>query len=144
VGGANTAPPEINLSLQRIVSPNRLPPLPASLGAEPGVDDVHGLNRVIPPVRQRQFAALKAQESLGLPAVAYSTAEFLHGPMDSKQAVVNTLLSRGVPFITMGTDTTREARLAALTAGRAQGPNPGAGPTGPTGRTHATRRRRPG
>jgi glucosamine--fructose-6-phosphate aminotransferase (isomerizing) len=75
-------------------------------------------------------AALKAQESLGLPAVAYSTAEFLHGPiamfhredrvvlfsgtdepMDSKQAVVNTLLSRGVPFITIGTDTTREAGL---------------------------------
>ncbi len=75
-------------------------------------------------------AALKTQESLGLPAVAYSTAEFLHGPiamfhrgdrvvlfsgadepMDSKQAVVNTLLARDVPFITIGTETTREAGL---------------------------------
>jgi hypothetical protein len=32
-------------------------------------------------------------------------------PMDSKQALVNTLLSRCVPFVTIGTDTTREAGL---------------------------------
>lgn len=75
-------------------------------------------------------AALKTQESLGMPAVGYSTAEFLHGPiamfhpsdrvvlfsgadepMDSKQAVVTTLLARGVPFLTIGTDATREAAL---------------------------------
>lgn len=75
-------------------------------------------------------AALKAQESLGLPAFGYSTAEFMHGPigmfhpsdrvvifsgadepMASKQAVVTTLLARGVPFITIGTDATHEASL---------------------------------
>lgn len=75
-------------------------------------------------------AALKTQESLGMPAVGYSTAEFLHGPiamfhpsdravlfsgadepMDSKQAVAATLLARGVPFLTIGTDATREAAL---------------------------------
>jgi fructoselysine-6-P-deglycase FrlB-like protein len=32
-------------------------------------------------------------------------------PMDRKQAVVNTLLSPSVPFITIDTDTTREAGL---------------------------------
>ncbi|MDH5206525.1 MAG: SIS domain-containing protein, partial [Hylemonella sp.] len=75
-------------------------------------------------------AALKTQESLGMPAFGYSTAEFLHGPigmfhpadrvvlfsgadepMDSKQAVVTTLLTRGVPFLTIGTDATHEAGL---------------------------------
>jgi glucosamine--fructose-6-phosphate aminotransferase (isomerizing) len=75
-------------------------------------------------------ASLKTQESLGLPAFGYSTAEFLHGPiamfhpndrvvlfsgadepMDSKQAVVATLLARGVPFITIGSDSTHEAAL---------------------------------
>lgn len=75
-------------------------------------------------------AALKTQESLGVPSFGYSTAEFLHGPigmfhpsdrvvlfsgadepMDSKQAVVAMLLARGVPFITLGTDATREAGL---------------------------------
>lgn len=75
-------------------------------------------------------AALKAQESLGMPNFGYSTAEFLHGPigmfrpsdrvvifsgadepMASKQAVVTTLLARGVPFITIGTDSTHEAGL---------------------------------
>lgn len=75
-------------------------------------------------------AALKTQESLGLPAFGYSTAEFLHGPiamfhptdrvvlfsgadesMDSKQAVAATLLARGVPFLTIGTDATHEAAL---------------------------------
>lgn len=75
-------------------------------------------------------AALKAQESLGMPNFGYSTAECLHGPigmfqpsdrvvifsgadepMASKQAVVSTLLARGVPFITIGTDATHEAGL---------------------------------
>lgn len=75
-------------------------------------------------------AALKVQESLGRPAVAYSTAEVLHGPiamfhpedrvvlfsgsdqpMDSKRAVATTLLARGVPLLTLGTDATREAGL---------------------------------
>lgn len=75
-------------------------------------------------------AALKMQESLGRPAVAYSTAEVLHGPiamfhpedrvvlfsgsdepMDSKRAVAATLLARNVPLLTLGTDSTREAGL---------------------------------
>lgn len=75
-------------------------------------------------------AALKTQESLGMPAFGYSTAEFLHGPiamfhppdrvilfsgadetMASKQAVVTTLVARGVPFVTIGTDATHEAGL---------------------------------
>ena len=75
-------------------------------------------------------AALKTKESLGLPAFGYSTAECLHGPvamfqpsdrvvlfsgadepMASKQAVVTTLLTRGVPFLTLGTDATHEAGL---------------------------------
>jgi glucosamine--fructose-6-phosphate aminotransferase (isomerizing) len=75
-------------------------------------------------------AALKTQESLGMPAFAYSMAEFLHGPigmfhpadrvilfsgadepMESKQAVVATLLARGVSFLTIGTDATHEAGL---------------------------------
>jgi len=75
-------------------------------------------------------AALKTQESLGMPTFGYSTAEFLHGPigmfhssdrvilfsgadepMSSKQAVVTTLLARGVPFVTIGTDSTLEAGL---------------------------------
>lgn len=75
-------------------------------------------------------AALKTQESLGVPAFGYSTAECLHGPiamfrpedrvvlfsgadepMASKQAVVTTLLSRGVPFLTLGTDATHDAGL---------------------------------
>ncbi|QJC55924.1 Glutamine--fructose-6-phosphate aminotransferase [isomerizing] [Polaromonas vacuolata] len=75
-------------------------------------------------------AALKTQESLGKTTVAYSSAEFLHGPiamfhpqdrvvifsdadetMASKQAVVTTLLARKVPFITIGSDATHEAGL---------------------------------
>lgn len=75
-------------------------------------------------------AALKTQESLGKTTVAYSSAEFLHGPiamfhpedrvvifsdtdetMASKQAVVTTLLARGVPFVTIGSDATHEAGL---------------------------------
>lgn len=75
-------------------------------------------------------AALKAQESLGIPTFGYSTAECLHGPigmfqpsdrviifsgadepMTSKQSVVTTLLARGVPFVTIGTDSTHEAGL---------------------------------
>lgn len=75
-------------------------------------------------------AALKTQESLGMPAFGYSSAEFMHGPiamfhpsdrvilfsgtdetMASKQAVATTLLARGVPFLTIGTDATHEAAL---------------------------------
>ena len=75
-------------------------------------------------------AALKTQESLGMPAFGYSTAEFLHGPigmfhptdrvilfsgadepMESKQAVVTTLLARRVPFLTIGTDASHEAGM---------------------------------
>ena len=75
-------------------------------------------------------AALKTQESLGIPAFAYSAAEFMHGPigmfhpadrvilfsgadepMESKQAVVTTLLARAVPFLTIGTDANHEAGL---------------------------------
>lgn len=75
-------------------------------------------------------AALKTQESLGMSAFGYSTAECLHGPIAmfhasdrvvifsgadepiaSKQAVVTTLLARGVPFVTIGTDATHEAGL---------------------------------
>lgn len=75
-------------------------------------------------------AALKLQESLGRAAVAYSTAEVLHGPiamfhpedrvllfsgadepMDSKRAVASSMLARGVPLLTLGTDSTREAGL---------------------------------
>lgn len=75
-------------------------------------------------------AALKLQESVGIPAFAYSTAEYLHGPiaaaspqdrvvifsgadepMESKQAVTTALLARGVPFICLGCDQTHEAQL---------------------------------
>lgn len=75
-------------------------------------------------------AALKMQESVGLPAFGYSTAEYLHGPiaaassddrvvlfsgadepMESKQAVTTALLARGVPFICLGGDQTPEAQL---------------------------------
>jgi glucosamine--fructose-6-phosphate aminotransferase (isomerizing) len=66
-------------------------------------------------------AALKMQESVGLPASAFSTAEYLHGPIaaagpqdrvlifsgsdepsESRQAVAATLLARGVPFLSLG------------------------------------------
>ena len=66
-------------------------------------------------------AALKLQEGVGLPASAYSTAEYLHGPIasaspqdrvlifsgadepsDSQRAVAATLLARGVPFLSLG------------------------------------------
>lgn len=75
-------------------------------------------------------AALKLQESVGIPAFGYSMAEFLHGPiaaaspedrvvlfssadepMESKQAVTAALLARGVPFIYLGSDQTPEAQL---------------------------------
>lgn len=75
-------------------------------------------------------AALKLQESVGIPASGYSTAEYLHGPiaaassedrvvlfsgadepMESKQAVATALLARGVPFICLGSDQTPEAQL---------------------------------
>lgn len=76
-------------------------------------------------------AALKTQESIGIPAFGYSTAEYLHGPiaaagpedrvimfsgadepMESKQAVAAALLARGVPFISLGADTAHDAQLA--------------------------------
>lgn len=75
-------------------------------------------------------AALKLQESVGIPAFAYSTAEYLHGPiaaaaaqdrvvifsgadepMESKQAVTTALLARGVPFVCLGGDQNLDAQL---------------------------------
>lgn len=75
-------------------------------------------------------AALKLQESVGVPAFGYSTAEYLHGPiaaaspadrvvifsgadkpMASKQAVTAALLARAVPFICLGGNQHREAQL---------------------------------
>ncbi len=74
-----------------------------------------------PAVAGALDAALKLQESVGIPAFGYSTAEYLHGPiaaaspqdrvvffaaadelLDSQQAVITTLLARGVPFICLG------------------------------------------
>jgi glucosamine--fructose-6-phosphate aminotransferase (isomerizing) len=76
-------------------------------------------------------AALKLQESVGVPAFGYSTAEYLHGPiaaaspadrvvifsgaddpMASKQAVTAALLARAVPFICLGCNQHPEAQLA--------------------------------
>lgn len=75
-------------------------------------------------------AALKLQESVGVPAFGYSMAEYLHGPiaaagpedrvvlfsaadepMQSKQAITAALLARGVPFLCLGSDQTPEAQL---------------------------------
>lgn len=75
-------------------------------------------------------AALKLQESVGVPSSAYSMAEYLHGPiaaaspedrvvlfsgadepMESKQAVTAALLARAVPFLCLGSDRTPEAQL---------------------------------
>jgi len=75
-------------------------------------------------------AALKTQESLGMPAFGYSTAECLHGPIGmfhpsdrvilflsgddpiaTRQAVVTTLRTRGVPFLAVGADVAHEAGL---------------------------------
>jgi glucosamine--fructose-6-phosphate aminotransferase (isomerizing) len=75
-------------------------------------------------------AALKMQESVGIPAFGYSMAEYLHGPiaaasaddrvvlfsgadepMESKQAVTAALLVRGVPFICLGGQQSPEAQL---------------------------------
>jgi glutamine---fructose-6-phosphate transaminase (isomerizing) len=75
-------------------------------------------------------AALKMQESVGIPATGYSMAEYLHGPiaaaskadrvvlfsgadepMESRQAVASALLARGVPFVCMGDDRSPEANL---------------------------------
>lgn len=75
-------------------------------------------------------AALKMQESVGIPATGYSMAEYLHGPiaaasaadrvvlfsgadepMESKQAVASALLARGVPFVCMGNERSPEANL---------------------------------
>ena len=75
-------------------------------------------------------AALKMQESVGIPAFGYSMAEYLHGPiaaasgedrvvlfsgadepMESKQAVTAALLARGVPFVCLGSDQTPDAQV---------------------------------
>ncbi|MHB1200584.1 MAG: SIS domain-containing protein [Polaromonas sp.] len=75
-------------------------------------------------------AALKLQESVGVPSTGYSMAEYLHGPiaaaspedrvvlfsgadepMESKQAVTAALLARAVPFLCLGSDRTPEAQL---------------------------------
>jgi glucosamine--fructose-6-phosphate aminotransferase (isomerizing) len=83
-----------------------------------------------PSVAGALDAALKLQEAVGIPAFGYSTAEYLHGPiaaaspndrvvffaaadesMDSQQAVITTLLARGVPFICLGCEQSSEAQL---------------------------------
>lgn len=75
-------------------------------------------------------AALKMQESVGIPAFGYSTAEYLHGPIaaasaddrvvvfagtdepqESIQAVTTALLARGVPSICLGGEQRPEAQL---------------------------------
>ena len=75
-------------------------------------------------------AALKMQESVGIPAFGYSTAEYLHGPIaaasaddrvvifagtdepkESTQAVTTALLARGVPSICLGGELSPEAQL---------------------------------
>ncbi|MCZ4312657.1 SIS domain-containing protein [Comamonadaceae bacterium G21597-S1] len=75
-------------------------------------------------------AALKMQESVGIPATGYSTAEYLHGPiaaaspddrvvlftgtdepMESNQAVRTALLARGIPFISLGGEQSPDAQL---------------------------------
>lgn len=75
-------------------------------------------------------AALKMQESVGIPAFGYSMAEYLHGPiaaaspddrvvlfsgadepMDSKQAITAALLARGVPFVCLGSDQSPDAQV---------------------------------
>lgn len=75
-------------------------------------------------------AALKLQESVGIAAFGYSTAEYLHGPiaaasqadrvvifsgadepMESKQAVTAALLAHAVPFICLGCNQHRESQL---------------------------------
>jgi len=75
-------------------------------------------------------AALKMQESVGIPAFAYSTAEYLHdpiaaaspddrvelfsgtdAPMESNRAVTTALLARGVPSVCLGGDQTPETQL---------------------------------
>jgi glucosamine--fructose-6-phosphate aminotransferase (isomerizing) len=83
-----------------------------------------------PSVAGALDAALKLQEAVSIPAFGYSTAEYLHGPiaaagpqdrvvffaaadevMDSQQAVIKTLLARGVPFICLGCRQTPGAQL---------------------------------
>jgi glucosamine--fructose-6-phosphate aminotransferase (isomerizing) len=83
-----------------------------------------------PSVAGALDAALKLQESVGIPAFAYSTAEYLHGPiaaagpqdrvvlfaaadeaMASQQAVTTALLARAVPFLCLGCEQTPEAQL---------------------------------
>lgn len=75
-------------------------------------------------------AALKLQESVGIPAIGYSAAEYLHGPiaaaspadrvvfftasdepMETRQAVAAALLARDVPYICLGCSKTPDAQL---------------------------------
>jgi glucosamine--fructose-6-phosphate aminotransferase (isomerizing) len=75
-------------------------------------------------------AALKMQESVGIPAFGYSMAEYLHGPiaaassddrvvlfsgavepMESKRAATAALLARSVPFVCLGNKQTPEAQI---------------------------------
>lgn len=83
-----------------------------------------------PSVAGALDAALKLQESVGIPACAYSTAEYLHGPiaaaspqdrvvlfaaadesMDSQKAVTTALLARAVPSLCLGCEQTPAAQL---------------------------------
>ncbi|WP_020674829.1 SIS domain-containing protein [Geopsychrobacter electrodiphilus] len=83
-----------------------------------------------PSVAGALDAALKLQESVGIPAFAYSTAEYLHGPiavaspqdrvvlftaadepMDSQEAVTTALLARSVPSLCLGCEQTPAAHL---------------------------------
>ncbi len=75
-------------------------------------------------------AALKLQESVGIPALGYSMAEYLHGPIaaastedrvvlfsgsdeptDSTLAVTTALLARGVAFVCLGSEQTPDVQL---------------------------------
>jgi hypothetical protein len=96
-------------------------PLAALLRAEQVVDEVYVLDGACRGrFRRRVFAwahCLFHREDL---VVLFSGVD---QPMDSKQAVVNTLLLRGMPIITIGTDTTREAGLP-FNCRKSAGPEP--------------------
>lgn len=83
-----------------------------------------------PSVAGALDAALKLQEAVGIPAFAYSTAEYLHGPiaaaspqdrvvffaaadtaMDSQETVTTALLARAVPTLCLGSEQTPTAQL---------------------------------
>ena len=83
-----------------------------------------------PSVAGALDAALKLQEAVGIPTFAYSTAEYLHGPiaaaspqdrvvffaaadesMESQQAVTTALLARSVPSLCLGCEQTPAAQL---------------------------------